>query len=111
MNETYEDLAARAERGELTVEPGTVRRGGAARREAVAALMKATGATTPREAVRLGKGRPRVGAERGPSPVLRARVPQELKDDVRALARREHRDESEIVREAVAAYVHARHAS
>lgn len=95
----YEGLAARAERGERTVKSGTVRRGEAARAEARTALREATGAATPQEAVRLAVGRPSVGSgKRGPSPVVRARVPQSLKDRVQALAEREQRDESDIVR-------------
>lgn len=104
----YDELAARAERGELTVKPGTIRRGAAAAAEARSALMAATGAATPQEAVQLAMGRPPVGAKRGPSPVVRARVPQALKDRVHDLAQREQRDESDIVRAALAAYVDLR---
>ncbi|RWZ68725.1 ribbon-helix-helix protein, CopG family [Labedella populi] len=56
-------------------------------------------------------GRPPVGTKRGPSPVVRARVPQALKDRLHALAERENRDESDIVREALAAYVKVRQVS
>ncbi|MFB9075520.1 ribbon-helix-helix protein, CopG family [Citricoccus parietis] len=38
-------------------------------------------------------------------------MPQALKDRVHALAEREQRDESDIVREAVAAYLELRHVS
>lgn len=110
--EKYDKLAARAERGDLAVKPGTVRRGEPARAAARSALMEATGAATPQEAVRLSVGRPSVGStKRGPSPVVRARVPQDLKDRVHALAQREQRDESDIVREAVAAYLELRQVS
>lgn len=101
----HDDLAARAERGELKVKPGTVRRGAVARSAARDSLMEATGADTVSEAMRLGVGRPRVGSKTGQSPVVRARVPQELKDGVAELAEREQVRESEIVRDAVAAYV------
>lgn len=111
MSTDYDDLAARAERGELTAKPGTVLRGDAARADARNALMEATGADTLQDAVRLAMGRPPAGARRGPSPVVRARVPQELKDRVHALAAREQRDESDIVREAVAAYLEKRRVS
>ncbi len=111
MTDKYEDLAARAEHGELAVKPGTVRHGVAAAAAARSALMEATGASTPQEAVRLAVGRPLAGTKRGPSPVVRARVPQALKDRVHALAEREQRDESDIVREAVAAYVALRQVS
>ena len=56
-------------------------------------------------------GRPRVGAKAGQSPVVRARVPQELKAGVAALAERENRAESDIVRDAVAAYVEMKRVS
>lgn len=59
----------------------------------------------------LAMGRPPVGAKRGPSPVVRARVPQALKDRVHDLAQREQRDESDIVRAALAAYIELRQAS
>lgn len=100
-----DELAARAERGELTVKPGTVRRGAAARSGAQRSLLEATGADTVPEAMRIAVGRPRAGAKSGQSPVVRARVPQELKDSVAALAEREDLLEAEIVREAVAVYV------
>jgi hypothetical protein len=107
----YDDLATRAERGELTIKPGTVLRGEPARSAARDALMEATGAGTVPQAATLAVGRPRAGTGRGPSPVVRARVPQELKDRVQAIAAHEHRDESDIVREAVAAYVALRQVS
>ncbi|GAA1678253.1 hypothetical protein GCM10010977_29860 [Citricoccus zhacaiensis] len=109
--DTYEELAGRAARGDLTVKPGTIRRGEDARPDARHALVEATGAASPQEAVRLAVGRPPAGTKRGPSPVVRARVPQALKDRVHALAEREQRDESDIVREAVAAYLELRHVS
>ncbi|MGC0273463.1 ribbon-helix-helix protein, CopG family [Pseudactinotalea sp. Z1739] len=111
MTDKYDDLAAGAERGDLTVKLGTVRRGEAAAAAARSALMDATGATTEQEVVQIAVGRPPAGTKRGPSPVVRARVPQALKDRVHALAEREQRDESDIVREAVAAYVKLREVS
>lgn len=66
-----DELAARAERGQLIVKPGTIRRGAVAAAEARSALMAATGAATPQEAVQLAMGRPPVGAKSGPSPVVR----------------------------------------
>lgn len=106
MSQKHEDLAARAERGELKVKPGTARRGSEASHEDVARLlMAATGTTDPNEAARVAAGRPRVGAGTGPSPVVRARVPEDLKSRVIALANEQHRKESDIVRDALAAYV------
>lgn len=108
---SHDELSARAERGELSVKPGTVRRGADARARVQESLMEATGADSVPEAVEIAVGRPRVGARAGQSPVVRARVPQELKDDVAALAEREQVRESEIVRDAVAAYVRQKQAS
>lgn len=111
MTDKYDALAARAERGELTVKPGSVRRGDASRAEAQRALLEATGAESVQEAMELTAGRPKVGSEEGASPIVRARVPKELKTRVSELAKKENRNESEIVREALAAYMEMRHAS
>lgn len=102
----YEELARRAETGKLTVQPGTVRRGPAAAEAARAALLEATGTTSIDEATRFAVGRPSLSHEgQGRSPVVRARVPQALKDRVQQIAESQHRKESEIVRDALAAYV------
>lgn len=111
MSTNYEELATRAERGELSVKPGTVRRGAAAAAEAQRSLMEAAGATSTDELTRIVLGRPSVGAKAGASPVVRARVPQALKDRVAAQAKRENRKESDVVRDALAAYVEVRAAS
>lgn len=105
MERDYEALAAAAERGELTPIPSTIRRGPDAATEARRMLMEASGAADMEELTRLVTGRPRVGTTSGASPVVRARVPQALKDRLGALAQREHRKESDIVREALATYV------
>lgn len=111
MSINYDELAARAERGDLKVKPGTVRRGADAADEAQRLLMEATGATDVFELATLALGRPVVGGARGASPVVRARVPQALKDRITAIAERDHRRESDVVREALAAYVEVRAAS
>lgn len=49
MSTDYDELAARAERGDLTVKPGTVRRGAESAAEARRLLMEATGATSADE--------------------------------------------------------------
>ncbi len=105
MDTTYEDLAARAERGDLIVKPGTIRHGAAAAADAQRLLMDATGATTPDDAATIAVGRPSLGATAGASPVVRARVPQALKDRLTALAARQHLKESDIVREALTHYL------
>lgn len=108
MSTSYDKLAARAERGDLKVTPGTVRRGPEAAAEAQRSLMEATGARSAAELTRIALGRPRVGSQTGGSPVVRARVPQALKDRVAAVAAHENRRESDLVRDALAAYVEAR---
>jgi hypothetical protein len=59
----YDELAARAERGELTPIPGTARRGSTAAVAGRADLMAATGADTLDEAVAIALGRTRLDAE------------------------------------------------
>jgi len=54
----YEDLADRAERGELRPVPGTAVYGDAARETAQAMVMAATGASTVDEATSIALGRP-----------------------------------------------------
>ncbi|WP_417556553.1 hypothetical protein [Microbacterium sp.] len=49
MSTNYDELAARAERGDLTVKPGPVRRGTEAATEAQRLLMEATGTTNADE--------------------------------------------------------------
>lgn len=111
MSTNYEELAARAERGELKPKKGTAKYGQEAVNAARSQLLAASGAQSVEEFTRMALGRPAVGEKRGPSPVVRARVPQALKDRVSALAETEHRAESDIVRDALAAYVGVKAAS
>ncbi len=108
MSTNYDELAARAERGELKVKPGTVRRGSEAAAEARHSLTNATGATSLEEITRITVGRPSIGARSGASPVVRARVTQELKDRIVELAEREHRNESDVLRDALETYFEIR---
>lgn len=108
MSTNYDELAARAERGELKVKPGTVRRGSEAAAEARRSLTNATGATSLEEITRITVGRPSIGARSGASPVVRARVTQELKDRIVELAEREHRNESDVLRDALETYFEIR---
>lgn len=103
----YADLADRAERGELRPTPGTAVRGKAAQDSARAMVMAATGGSTPEEAVAIALGRPRVGGA-GPSPVIHTRVTRAMKQGLAAAAARENRRESDLVRDALAAYLEAR---
>ncbi|MDO5618806.1 ribbon-helix-helix protein, CopG family [Kocuria sp.] len=107
MSQTdYDDLADQAERGQLSTKPGTIRRGSAAAAEARKALLEAADAATIEELSAIPLGRPTLRSTKpGPSPILQVRVPQDLKDRVAAIAQREHRNESEIVREALANWV------
>ena len=105
MNTNYDKLAERAERGELSVKPGTVRRGPKAAEEAQRLLMEATGATSADELTRIALGRPTLGSKGAASPVVRARVSPALKDRVAELAERENRQELEVVRDALDAFV------
>lgn len=111
MSTNYDALADRAERGELKVKAGTVRRGDASRAEAQRLLMDATDTSAVDDAIRVGVGRPPVGTERGASPVVRGRVPQAIKDAVSEIMAAENRTESDVVREAIATYVKTRRAS
>ncbi|WP_282859402.1 hypothetical protein [Pseudoclavibacter helvolus] len=109
MADKYEELAAQAESEGLAVKPDSIRRGAWAAHMGQELLVAATGAQSPEEATQLALGRPRAGStKKGASPTIRARVPQALKDGVRAVAAAEGRDESEVVRTAVAAYVQER---
>ncbi|AWF98303.1 hypothetical protein, partial [Clavibacter michiganensis] len=56
----YDELAGRAERGELALIPGTQRYGHAARVEARAMLMDATGTDSLTAAMAVALGRPRL---------------------------------------------------
>lgn len=110
MNTDYGDLTDRVARGDVAIKPGTIRRGPAAAAAAAAAqstLMEATGTSTIEELTRVAQGRPPLGAEPGASPVVRARVPKELKDRVSELAHRDHVKESDIIRRALALYTTA----
>ncbi len=61
MSTNYEELAVRAERGDLKVKPDTLRRGADAADAARRSLMEATGAMTSDELTRIALGRPAVG--------------------------------------------------
>ena len=105
MSTDYEALAAAAEAGQLNIIPGKIKRGPEARAETARVLMAATGATRPEDVIPLAVGRPRVCQGTGPSPTVRTRVSQALKDQLAELAQRQHRTESAVMREALEAYV------
>lgn len=68
LDRDYDELTARAERGELKVKPGTVLRGSDAADEAQRLLMEATGATTTEEMARIALEQPTLDAKSGMSP-------------------------------------------
>lgn len=53
------------------------------------------------------RGRPSLTGEPAHSPEVKARVPRELRDRLRARAEREHRCTSDLIREALEAYLEA----
>lgn len=106
-HEDYEQLARAAEAGQLPATPDTVTRGPAAAEAARTALLEATGTTSIDDATRIAIGRPSLDRQgQGRSPVVRARVPQALKDQVQQLAEAQHRKESDILRDALETYLH-----
>lgn len=103
QNEYYESMAAAAEAGDLEIKWELLQRGNQLGKDLVLA---ATGTSSEEEALAMfSPGRPRVGHERGVSPSIRARVPHEVKDRLTSLAKREKKNESELVRLAVVEYL------
>lgn len=54
---------------------------------------------------KVGRGRPSLSGGRAHSPEVKARVPEELHDRLRARAARENKRPSEVIREALEAYL------
>lgn len=103
----FDELAERAERGELTIIPGTVRVGSAAADAGRRALLDATGTSDLAEATRIALGRPRLDAGHGPSPVWRVRATENLDTEVTHIADRRGITKSLVIREAVEEYLRA----
>lgn len=103
----FEALADAAERGELTPLPDAHPRGQEGVEFFKAALMAATGASSPEEAASLALGRPRVGEPRRETRQWRIRAAADLDDAMQARAAREGITSSELIRRAVAAYLAA----
>ncbi|WP_316295648.1 ribbon-helix-helix domain-containing protein [Clavibacter michiganensis] len=102
----YDDLAARAERGELAPIPGTDLHGSAAADAGRAMLMDATGTDTLDDAMAVALGRPRL--EAGPAgPMWKVRSTKNLDQQINQLAIRRGVSKSEIIRQAAAAYIRA----
>lgn len=103
----FEQVLDDIEAGRRQADPATLIRADEAPGRGLDLVLAATGAATFDDAVRVATGRPHVGVRRGASPVLRARVPDEIKNGVRDLALQQGKPESEIVRLALAAYLEA----
>ena len=104
MND-YNDLAARAEAGQLPVKPGTIRRGAAAAEAGARALMDATGTTTLAAAVTIARGRPRLDAPVPSEVTWKVRTTAVLDREARQAAEARGMSISQLVRDAVASYV------
>lgn len=105
MNNEYEELAEAIERREFVVDPSSVLYGEAAAEEGRRMLREATGTDDLDELTRMLASRGGDGAEDWPE--VQAQVSQDLKDRLEALARREQRSESDIVREALTRFLRA----
>lgn len=104
----YDELAERAERGELTVIEGTTRVGDDAAEAGRLALLEATGASSLKEATRIALGRPRLSdINHGPSPVWKVRATENLDAEVTQIADRRGVTKSLVIREAVEEYLRA----
>ncbi|WP_309619706.1 ribbon-helix-helix protein, CopG family [Salinibacterium sp.] len=109
MND-YDELARRAERGELPAIPDTVLVGAAAAASGRQMLLDATGANNIVEATQIALGRPRLSdAGHGPSPVWKVRATENLDAEVTQIAGQRGVTKSRVIREAVEEYlsVHA----
>ncbi|MDO4252117.1 MAG: ribbon-helix-helix protein, CopG family [Rothia sp. (in: high G+C Gram-positive bacteria)] len=104
-NAYYDAFSEEIEAGNIDIDNSNIQRGN---KLGLDLILAATGASNEEEALAMfAPGRPQVGKERGVSPSIRARVPQQLKDSIALLAARQGKKESEIVRLAVAEYVKA----
>jgi len=107
MND-YDEMALKAERGELPVIAGTTVVGSAAAVAGRKMLLDATGASDLSEATLIALGRPRLStAGRGPSPVWKVRATEDLDAEVTQIADQRGVTKSLVIREAVEAYVRA----
>lgn len=105
MERYLDDLDRAIDAGDIGIVPNSVIRASDDPEGGLRLILEATGTTNFADAVRVATGRPHVGQERGDSPELRARVPRDVKEGVHRLAKRQHRTESDVVREAIARYL------
>ncbi len=102
----YDELADRAERGELKP-VGQVKRGAAAAAAGQAMLLRATGATSLDEAVEVTMGRPRLGEGRPTVQPWKVKPTAELDAAARRLAQEQGMTLSQLVRDATRDYLRA----
>lgn len=96
----YDELARRAEAGELTPKGNTLR-GSAAAENAQRMLMEATGTDTLDAAVTIARGRPRLDTVTPPDVTWRVRATPVLNDQARAVAASRGISLSQLIRDAV----------
>lgn len=101
----YDDLAARAEAGQLPAKASTARRGNAAAEAARAALIEATGADSLEAAVTIARGRPRLDADAPEGVTWKVRATKSLDRETRMLAKSQEVFFFQLVRDATASYV------
>ena len=107
MND-YDEMALKAERGELPVISGTTVIGNAAAAAGRQMLLDSTGTNNLSEATLVALGRPRLStAGRGPSPVWKVRATENLDAKVTQIADQRGVTKSLVIREAVEAYLRA----
>jgi hypothetical protein len=106
-NTDYDDLAARAEAGELQPLPGTRKRDGEAAEAGRNTLMLATGTNTIEEATRVALGRPRLEQEtRGTNVYWKVRPTPQLDQMAKSfVAEHQGINLSDLVRKGVAEYI------
>lgn len=102
----YNELARRAERGELPTR-GKALRGPDAAASAQQLLMEATGVGSLESAVTIARGRPRLEASAPSAVTWKVRTTATLDSAVREAAKARGVSVSQLVRDAVASYVHA----
>lgn len=104
----YDELAGRAERGELPVIAGTALAGAEAAAAGRQMLLDATSASNIEEATQIALGRPRLSAAgHGPSPVWKVRATENLDAEVAQIAEQRGTTKSRVIREAVEEYLRA----
>lgn len=100
----YKKLSRDIEAGNLTPDASRLTRDPKAGERI---LLEAAGAETWEEFEQMQMGRPRVGENRGPSPVIQTRIPHALKEQLETYATDHGQKASEVVREALTRFLRA----